>query len=297
MRKILLPTDGSELSERAVPVAEALARAQRAEVVVVRVVEPPAWSVAGQDGYVSPELYDQLTDALAEEAQGQVERLAARLNSAGVPARESLVHHTAAAGLLDFEKQTRPDLVVMATHGRTGLARFALGSVADRLVREGTAPVLLVRSFGDPTTQMDSALVPLDGSALSEGSLPMVEQLAGKPLRSVRLLRAVAIAEERDEASSYLARIAERLSALGLEMTTEVRVGHAARAIEAAAASAHMVILATHGRGGLDRMRHGSVAEEATRHLGIPVLLVRAGMAASASSEAVSTLAGAGRSA
>jgi nucleotide-binding universal stress UspA family protein len=166
-------------------------------------------------------------------------------------------------------------LVIMTTHGRTGVTRFALGSTADRLVREGIAPVLLARPFTPSDTALETALVPLDGSAVAEAALSMVEHLALKPLRTVRLLRAISANDERTGAVGYLERAAEPLRTLGLRVQTDVVQGTPARAIAYAAGDADLVILSTHGRGGLDRLRHGSVAEQATRHLATPTLLVR----------------------
>ena len=279
IQRILVPTDGSELSERALAPAEIMARAHGAEVILLRVVEPFAWIGQGAaEGYVDPETYQKVWDAIEGEARASLEALVASLEKRGIQCRWSLLNGTPGAGLLDMEEQTKPDLVVIASHGRTGLARFALGSVADRLVREGTAPVMVVHSFTSPVTRLETALAPLDGSPTAEAALPMVEQLAGKPLRFVHLLRAVPRAEDSSEAREYLDTIRDRLTRTGLQVATQVRTAEPAAAIEQAAEDADVVILATHGRGGLDRLRHGSVAEQATRQLSVPALLVRAGM-------------------
>jgi nucleotide-binding universal stress UspA family protein len=168
----------------------------------------------------------------------------------------------------------------MGTHGRTGLARFALGSVADVMVREGTTPVLLVRSLQEPKARMETALVPLDGSILAEEALPTVESLSGKPLRHVQLLRAVASSDEEAGAMAYLERVAERLRAARLTTRLMVETTTPADAITQWGRNADVVILSTHGRGGFDRLRHGSVAEQGTRYLTTPTLLVRTRLAA-----------------
>jgi nucleotide-binding universal stress UspA family protein len=178
-------------------------------------------------------------------------------------------------GLVRAEAELQPDLVVMASHGRSGLARFALGSVAERLVREGTAPVLIVHALNPLDQKLDFALVPLDGSSLAEQALPMVEALAGKPVRQVRLMRAVTLPEESTEARRYLDGVRDRLQSAGLEVTIEVRIDDPATAIQDAGERADLIVLATHGRGGFDRLRHGSVAERFTRQAQMPVLLVR----------------------
>jgi nucleotide-binding universal stress UspA family protein len=212
---------------------------------------------------------------LIEEARAGLDELAERLARRNVRARTILLKGMAAHELLFLEEQEKPGLVVMGSHGRTGLARFALGSVADRLVRMGTSPVLIVRSFSQENGSAERALVPLDGSAVAEDALPLVETLAGKPLRFVKLVQAVESPNDVPQASAYLDEIRSRLVPIGIDVVSEVRLGRPSATIEAEAESVDLVIMATHGRGGFDRIRHGSIAYQATRHLAVPVLLVR----------------------
>jgi nucleotide-binding universal stress UspA family protein len=108
----------------------------------------------------------------------------------------------------------------------------------------------------------------------------MAATLAGKPLRHIQLLRAISEESERAEASRYLDLVAHRLAHLDdVEVTTSVKHGAPVDAIHEAAAGQDLIILSTHGRGGIQRLRHGSVAERATRHLNTPTLLVRAAVA------------------
>ena len=277
LQHILFPTDGSPLSERAVPFAATLAVAQGAEVIAVRVVEPIAWIGYEPTGYVSAEVYQDMIDGVESEARYALAATTERLRASGATVRSELLRGTAAFGLLDYEASAKPDLVIMTTHGRTGLARFALGSIADRLVCEGTAPVLLIRPFSLAESSMERALIPLDGSPLAEEALTMVETLAGQPLRRVRLLRVVSTPQERPDAAAYLDHVAQRIGALGLQVEILIETGAPGRAIETAAEDADLVILSTHGRSGFARLRHGSVAEQATRRLSAPTLLIRAG--------------------
>src|SRR5437588_11968033 len=99
----------------------------------------------------------------------------------------------------------------MCGHGRTGLARFALGSVAERLLHHGTAPVLLVRPFGDPVS-LAHAVVPLDGSERAEEALRVVAQLARYVVHDVTVLRVIGAAEEGPDAERYLDAVAGRLT-------------------------------------------------------------------------------------
>jgi nucleotide-binding universal stress UspA family protein len=140
MQRILFPTDGSVLSERALQTAAALAEAQAAELVLVRVVEPPRWVETDADtgtyDWMAPDLYEQVEAPINEQARAHLDELARRLRERGLRVRTRILHGFAANELLLCELEETLDLVVMASHGRTGLARFALGSVADRLVRE-----------------------------------------------------------------------------------------------------------------------------------------------------------------
>jgi nucleotide-binding universal stress UspA family protein len=277
MKRILVPTDGSRLSERAIPAATQLAQAQKATVAIARVVQYPVVQEAGADGYWDARLYDEIIEALDADARRGLDATAAKFGNAGVDAETAVFHGSPAGALLDYEELIRPDLVVMATHGRTGLMRFARGSVADAIVREGTAPVLLVRAFGPEATDLQDALVPLDGSPLAEEALPVVEALAQKPLKSVRLLRVVEAPADQPMAEQYLEGIATKLRTAGITVVADTRVGEPVEVIHGAAVMADLVVMATHGRGGFDRLRYGSVAEHSLRDLTVPVLLVRAG--------------------
>lgn len=276
--RILFPTDGSPLSERVVPLVETLARAQDAEVIITRVVEPLPYFGYEATGFVSAESYQDMVDIVDEDARRHLDGLVSRFQAAGVRARGELLHGTPGIALLDYEAAARPDLVIMSTHGRTGLARFALGSIADRMVREGTTPVLFARPFSLAESTFEAALVPLDGSPIAEEALALVTALAGKPLHRVQLLRAIARPEDRPDAIAYLHGVAQEMRSVQLKVHMEVEVGEPHEVIEQAAANVDFVILSTHGRGGLDRLRHGSVADAATRHLDVPTLLVRSGM-------------------
>jgi nucleotide-binding universal stress UspA family protein len=275
-KRLLVPTDGSPLSVRAFALTETLARAQAAEVILAQVVEAPPWMGLGPDANMDAEVYQQLVDDLDQTATAHLARAQARLAEVGVRSRTALLHGFPAAELLEYEEASDSDLVVMSTHGRTGLARFALGSIADTLLREGTAPVLLVRAFAPALCALESALVPLDGSPLAEQALPAVRSLAQRPLRKVELLRVIQRPEERSAASDYLERIAPGLREYGLQVEISIREGFPSDIIRGAAAGVNLVVLGTHGRGGFDRLRHGSVADRAMRELATPVLLIRA---------------------
>lgn len=148
--QIMVPVDGSDAAERALPHAEQLALATGATLHVVRVVDVAVTWVPGSSFAPAYLLYGAHIAAEMAAAAAYLETLHERLTRAGVRIRmERLTGYTAAA-LLEYERDMGIDLVVMCSHGRSGRTRFAYGSVAARLLRHGAAPVLLVRAAGTP---------------------------------------------------------------------------------------------------------------------------------------------------
>src|SRR5207249_3652903 len=124
MEKILVPNDGSAESERALAIAVRVAQAQNAEILLVRVVEPITAGLAAA-GDVSPDMYEEFTEAIEQESASALAAVAEKVGP-GVRVRTQLLRGPVEGALLDYETTEKPDLVVIATHGRTGLARFAL---------------------------------------------------------------------------------------------------------------------------------------------------------------------------
>lgn len=148
IRSILLPVDGSTLAEAAVPYATELARRFDATIHLVRVAETPEiYSLLSvpAGAPTSAEVLNQLAQQLVETATSYVNELAERLRSEGLRVDAHVLEGIAPEQLLAFERERQPDIVVMATHGRSGLSRVVFGSVAERLLREGTVPLLLIR--------------------------------------------------------------------------------------------------------------------------------------------------------
>ena len=139
-KQIMVPLDGSERAEQALPCAVQLATGMGSTLHLVRVDDffsSLAW--APIPAHLSPGVYEtELAQAKAYLTAEQE-----RLTGEGLQVRTELLTGMAATSLLDYEQAAGIDLLVMCSHGRSGMARFALGSVADRLLRHGTAPVLL----------------------------------------------------------------------------------------------------------------------------------------------------------
>src|ERR687886_1638940 len=203
---IMVPLDGSELAERALPCAERLGVATGATLHLVHVVElapPLTWPFA--PAYLPGSVYDDVVAQETQQATAYLDKMRERVAAGGVPVHTEQMLGLAAATLLDYERDAGIDLVVMCSHGRSGLARFALGSVAGHLLRHGGAPVLLVRPFGDPEpVTLQHAVVPLDGSERAEEALRVVDQLVRYVVHEVTLLRVIGAAEEGPDAKRYL---------------------------------------------------------------------------------------------
>lgn len=143
IRRILHPTDFSAASGPAFTKALELARANRAELVLLHVID--AVVPVGPDGYISPAVYDEIQKSARAYGQRKLAALVAKAKKAGVRAVPLLVEGAAAQAIVRAAKSRRPDMVVMGTHGRTGLAKLFLGSVAERVVGQAPTPVLTVR--------------------------------------------------------------------------------------------------------------------------------------------------------
>jgi nucleotide-binding universal stress UspA family protein len=284
-KTILVPVDGSPLAERALPYAHVFARAAGARVLLIRAVPPPAT------------LYEAEVETMEmrQSAEAYLEDLASRQTE---PRRAdtAVVMGDAAEALVEAIGVRKPELVVMSTHGRSGIGRWVYGSVADAVMRAASAPVLLVPAACPGAWPQDRAprvLVPLDGSMVAEGVLDLVEAWA-RPLHAeVYVLRVVeprAMAAtdpaaflwldptaEQEEARSYVAAMVHKLRSDGHTAQGADAFGFAVPAIvdAARAESADVIAMSTHGSGGLTRLLMGSVATGVVQRACVPVLLTR----------------------
>lgn len=285
--RILVPLDGSELAAKALPIAETLCRQLSAQLDLVSVVPYLVLPYIGSETYIPSDVYQQIEDDRLRAARQHLEHAAATAREHGIQVQTHLRHGDAVASLLDFVRESRSELIVMTTHGRTGLARFALGSVADRVVRSGEAPVLLFRSFAPPTQEqtLSHALIPLDGSALAEVPVfSLVPLLAGPVLRLITLMRVTdlrdGVAGEKP-AEDYLnglrQRLIERLKGRDCDVNQVVYEGaNPAETIVGCTSDGayDLVLMATHGEAGVGRWAFGGVTDRVLRDGQTPLLLV-----------------------
>lgn len=289
---LLVPLDGSRLAERALPYAEGLIAQTDGKLVLVRSALASALTAAGA-------AKDQMR--AVEEAEIYLHGIAKRLSERGISAEAALPYGPAAEMILEEIRIRRADLVVMATHGRSGLGRWIYGSVAEGVLGRSRVPVMLVRAWEDEKPAAEPAgprrlIVPLDGSTFAEAALPVAQELATKLGGELILVRVVsfpilagedtdlttfesALQQVKSEAQTYLEGTRDGLiqATPSPEVKVEVRVGTPVQAITSASIEhqAAIVVMATHGRTGLPRAILGSVADAVLRNGSIPVLFVR----------------------
>jgi nucleotide-binding universal stress UspA family protein len=173
-KRILVPLDGSKRAEQALPLAIRLARASGGTLLLLRVdtsLQDLAW--------YSTEAAFMMPDALAAERAAirrYMDRMAASEALAGIPHEAVIVEADAAQGILTAIDEQKADVIVIGTHGRTGLKRWVIGSVARKVARQSPVPVLVLRTSEEtqpalPQGQPVRVMVPLDGSTLAEAAL------------------------------------------------------------------------------------------------------------------------------
>ena len=143
IRRILHPTDFSRASSAAFKRAVEMAKGNRAELVLLHVQGPTVPIMA--DGYVSPKVYDDMEAAERAYSQKHLDALVAKARKAGVRVKGLLVPGVAHERIAQAARSRKADLVVIGTHGRTGVAKLFLGSVASRVLAVAPCPVLTVR--------------------------------------------------------------------------------------------------------------------------------------------------------
>jgi nucleotide-binding universal stress UspA family protein len=275
--RILVPLDGSYLAEQVLPYVRVLACAFRSQIELLSTFSPP---------YVyrepNPSVYpEQIEEGYRSQSMDYLRSIDTSLADLMVPVSR-VVHIGDPASLVVSEAEREPGtLIAMSTHGRSGISRWVLGSVTDKVIHTTATPVLVVRPRNgeapESEVKLDAVIVALDGSSLAEQSLPHVVAL-GQALRLTVFLVRVASGHEEAEAREYLDATAKRLRQKGVNSVKEVVLqGHPAERIIDFAhdISSSVVVMTTHGRSGMGRWIMGSVTDRVVRHSGHPVLVVR----------------------
>jgi nucleotide-binding universal stress UspA family protein len=297
-KKMLVPLDGSELSEVTFKYAKELAgRFSGLEVILFHVCD-------AEDSCISPlhrTYIDHSVELIKEDAVKQA-------GGKDVNVHGELALGNPADEILRYAEKHKMDLVLMATHGHSGVSRWAMGSVAYKVLRTAKIPVWLVRAGIEEAIILDKLperriLVPLDGTRSAEAILPYVEKLArqwGSDVVQIILVRVCDapdissdypanmpvsweehVAQETLKcklvAGSYLAGIERNLKDAGFKVRSELPVGKPSREIVNSSVKnrANVIAMIIHGRSGISRWAYGNTAEEVMLEALTPILLIR----------------------
>jgi nucleotide-binding universal stress UspA family protein len=298
-KRILVPLDGSATAEQALPYAQLVARPLVAKIELLRVFSPPPSELSDPARGI---YLDQVSDTFKNLAEDYLKEKAAHLKEAGFSVSTNVLEGEAASIIVDETEKHPETLIVMSTHGRSGITRWTMGSVTDKVLRATGYPMLIIHSGSTepakPGTDLEDIIVPLDGSPMAEQVLPHAIALSKALDIGITLLRAIPSAAEYfsymdyplpnyDElyqqvvadARQYLEAMKSQVSGLGApRVATRLVYGNAAGAINDCAREMpnSAVAMTTHGRSGVGRWVMGSVADRVVRHAEGPVLVVRA---------------------
>ena len=282
--RILFPTDGSECAEHARRHAVHLADHFDASLHVIHVEERDV-ELTDVVEISEADLLADLHDMIGDRSPLAESRVQER----------TVAYPTAARGILTYGAEHDVDLVVLGTHGKRGVRRLMLGSVAEAVVRKASCPVVTVGRGAVAPEAMEGGtmLVPVDFSEHRARLLAHAREIAPVYGMDVTLLHVVEMKGIPDAYGLYtslpdpgklakrtekaLAEDVESMQAAGVEVSVAVRSGHPADQILTAAdeTKAAFIAIATHGRAGLERMLMGSVAEKVVRQAPCPVCTVK----------------------
>jgi nucleotide-binding universal stress UspA family protein len=295
--RLLVPLDGSRLAENVLPYARAFAEAFDLQVELLSVVDSMDFARTMNAGHVRD--FDPLIEATTQEGQRYLEGIAP---SFGGKVSTTVEHGVADKIIVEKAGGDKDTLIAMATRGRSGIHRWLMGSVAEKVLRGTTNPLLLVRGEEEGKSDGKAApkkvVVPLDGSPMAEAVLPHAVDLAKRLGLAIELARAYDLPlttyagadapyipnqsalrnAVRDEAGAYLEAKVNDLKGSGIDKVSSVlMLGSGADEIIDLARSTpdNLIAMCSHGRSGVRRWALGSVTEKVVRHSGDPVLVVR----------------------
>lgn len=314
-KKMLVPLDGSEFAEAVIPYAKELAARLNVAIALLHIAPPE------ERGFFAPlhrAYVQQMIDSIRRQAE-EVQREIGFKTEQPMQVEGEIVSGYPGDEILRYAEAKAVDLILMATHGRAGARHWALGRVAERILRQATVPVCLVRAEVPDAVPYDrwpkkTINVMLDGSELAESALPHVEALAQQKGETVEVVL-VRVCEPpamptyespeisgvplnwgeyvQDElgrcektSNEYLAEIEKRFKEKKISVRSEVLAGKASEAIMDYAAKnpQSMIVMTTHGRTGIRRLVYGSVAESVLLGVSNPIFLIRIGQTSGAAS-------------
>jgi nucleotide-binding universal stress UspA family protein len=308
----LFPLDGSTTALQVLPYAKVIARSTGAAIALLQslnespreLITTVSHSVMTPKSFPPPaEAWRQLKASALAATQAKLEQEAAHLKAEGFQVTTITVEEDAADAIVQEAEKDPGTLIAISTHGRSGIGRWMMGSVTDKVVRQAINPVLVVRARAGEVTssapQLKQVVLPLDGSERSGIAVTHAIEMAKALNVGVTLVRSISpmaygdtfadyvpsmyenLADEiKTDVQDFLAHQAQQLRAAGVANVAEKAVdGYAASAIldEVGEVGDSIVVMATHGRAGIGRWVLGSVSDRVIRHSTGPVLVVRPG--------------------
>lgn len=287
---VVVPLDGSDRAEAALPHARVIAQVFGADVHLVRVIPP------GRAGGITRDAVEwRLAQA---EASRYLDGWGRRLREAGVDVSTEVLEGEPAREIVSVLRGREDDLVVLTPHGHSGATEYRLGGTAQKIVAEGGASLLLVRPGNGDEGAYRSILVPVDGSPRGDWALCTAASIARAVGARLVIAHVVAAPERvpgpapestgsledrlmercRDAARAYLAERRDQLAGPDLEVETRVVAsGRVAAALHRLASEigADLMVVSAHGRSGAAPWPYGSVAGNLLSYAGIPVLVLQ----------------------
>ncbi|WP_256290278.1 universal stress protein [Halobellus inordinatus] len=278
---ILIPTDGSDCAQAALGYATDLATRYEANVHALCVADSRTLDTGPQ------------SDEVRNELAAVAERTCAELSQSGISTQQAVKTDIPHKAILRYATEQEIDLIVMGTHGRTGVERYLLGSVTEKVVRLSDVPVLTVKTEddGNVTYPYTDILVPTDGSEGAEAAIGPAVSVASRydaRIHAYSVIDTVAIGVDvrsgailealEESAQSAVDTIEEQATQASVSaVETAIEYGSPYRGIRSYVEEhdIDLVVMGTHGRSGLERYLLGSVAEKTVRTSPVPVMTVR----------------------
>lgn len=300
-KRILVAIDGSEISEKVLDSVTGLADRFGSELLLLAVTGSHADFSEALDNAAEEKNSDVAIGDNARGAERYLEHIAAPLRGQGLTVTKVVQPGIPVDTILSVAKESEVDLIAMATHRESALARGILGSVTDAVLRSSSVPVLAMHPDGTSMTTKprwipSTVVVPLDGSQLAEECVPTALEIAKACGSEVVFLQAVhlpsfavsgpgseyygvdyGVSSKRAGAREYLKQFVEIAESQGLSATSHAALGNAAARIieETKSVPDAMIVISSHGRSGFKRMVLGSVADKIIRASHHPVLVLK----------------------
>ena len=310
-RRVLVPLDGSTVAMQVLPYTAYIAKAAGAKLELMQVISPYPRELMRELTRENREgqprttpLYEQwasVQEGLRRRAMDALNEASASMRGSGLDVTVTVDEGDPAQEILNVAGREPDTIIAISTHGRSGVGRWLVGSVTDKVVRYAAEPVLVVRSRDGEVTsaapRFERVILPMDGSPTSEAAMPDAIAVANALGIGMTLLRSVTpidygdafadyavsayeevTAEIDNEVRDYLSAKAELVRGAGVMDVTQHAAGSpAATAILDAEGPEgnNLIVMATHGRAGVGRWVLGSVTDRVVRHSVGPVLVVR----------------------